>query len=88
MPEKTVICLWFDTEAEEAAQHYTSIWPDAEILDTVRWGAEDAERGGGAGQHVGEVGAAVAGDGEVRRQTGAGGHRARARTCRPVATSR
>jgi predicted 3-demethylubiquinone-9 3-methyltransferase (glyoxalase superfamily) len=48
MPQKTVICLWFDTEAEEAAQHYTSIWPDAEILGTVRWGAEDPAREGTA----------------------------------------
>jgi predicted 3-demethylubiquinone-9 3-methyltransferase (glyoxalase superfamily) len=46
MPQKTVICLWFDTEAEEAARYYTSIWPDAEILDTVRWGAEDPSREG------------------------------------------
>jgi predicted 3-demethylubiquinone-9 3-methyltransferase (glyoxalase superfamily) len=46
MPQKTVICLWFDTEAEEAAGYYTSIWPDAEILGTVRWGAEDPSREG------------------------------------------
>ena len=48
MPKKTVICLWFDTEAEEAAQHYTSIWPDAEILGTVRYGEEDPARHGTA----------------------------------------
>jgi hypothetical protein len=47
MPHKTVICLWLDTEAEQAAQHYTSICPDAEILDTVRWGAEDPVLGPG-----------------------------------------
>jgi predicted 3-demethylubiquinone-9 3-methyltransferase (glyoxalase superfamily) len=45
---KTVICLWFDTEAERAAEHYTSIWPDSEILDTVRYGAEDPAREGTA----------------------------------------
>jgi predicted 3-demethylubiquinone-9 3-methyltransferase (glyoxalase superfamily) len=43
---KTVICLWFDTEAEEAAHHYTSIWPDAEILGTLRYGAENPDREG------------------------------------------
>jgi predicted 3-demethylubiquinone-9 3-methyltransferase (glyoxalase superfamily) len=43
---KTVICLWFDTEAEEAAQYYTSIWPDAEILGTLRYGPESPERQG------------------------------------------
>jgi predicted 3-demethylubiquinone-9 3-methyltransferase (glyoxalase superfamily) len=43
---KTVICLWFDTEAEEAARFYTSIWPDAEILDDLTYGEEDPERQG------------------------------------------
>lgn len=43
---KTVICLWFDTQAEEAARFYTSIWPDAEILDERTRGEEDPERQG------------------------------------------
>ena len=43
---KTVICLWFDTEAEQAAEHYTSIWPDSEILGVLRYGEEDAQREG------------------------------------------
>jgi predicted 3-demethylubiquinone-9 3-methyltransferase (glyoxalase superfamily) len=45
---KQIPCLWFDTEAEEAARFYTSIWPDAEVLGTVRYGAEDPEREGQA----------------------------------------
>jgi predicted 3-demethylubiquinone-9 3-methyltransferase (glyoxalase superfamily) len=45
---KQIPCLWFDTEAEEAARFYTSIWPDAEVLGTVRYGAEDPEREGRA----------------------------------------
>ena len=45
---KTVICLWFDTEAERAAEYYTRIWPDSEVLETVRWGAENPEREGQA----------------------------------------
>ena len=43
---KTVICLWFDTEAEQAAEHYTSIWPDSQILGVIRYGAENPEREG------------------------------------------
>ena len=45
---RTVICLWFDTEAEEAARFYTSVWPDAEIHGTTRYGAEDPAREGQA----------------------------------------
>jgi predicted 3-demethylubiquinone-9 3-methyltransferase (glyoxalase superfamily) len=45
---KTVICLWFDTQAEEAARFYTSVWPDAEVLGTVAYGAENPEREGQA----------------------------------------
>ena len=43
---KTVICLWFDTEAERAAEYYTSIWPDSEILGVIRYGAENPDREG------------------------------------------
>ena len=43
---KTVICLWFDTEAQQAAEYYTSIWPDAEILGVIRYGAENPDREG------------------------------------------
>ncbi|WP_029433717.1 VOC family protein [Blastococcus sp. URHD0036] len=43
---KTVICLWFDTEAVEAARFYTSVWPDSEILDDLTYGEEDPEREG------------------------------------------
>ncbi len=43
---KTVISLWFDTEAEEAARFYTSVWPDAEMLGTLTYGPEDPQREG------------------------------------------
>jgi predicted 3-demethylubiquinone-9 3-methyltransferase (glyoxalase superfamily) len=43
---KTVICLWFDTEAEQAAEYYTSIWPDSEIIGVLRYGEEDPQRAG------------------------------------------
>ena len=31
-------CLWFDTESEEAARHYTSIFPNSKIVDTTYYG--------------------------------------------------
>ncbi len=31
-------CLWFDTEGEEAAEFYTSIFPNSSILETSRYG--------------------------------------------------
>jgi predicted 3-demethylubiquinone-9 3-methyltransferase (glyoxalase superfamily) len=43
---KQIPCLWFDTEAEQAAEYYTSIWPDAEILGVLRYGEEDPGREG------------------------------------------
>ena len=32
-------CLWFDTEGEEAAELYTSVFPNSRIVDVVRFGA-------------------------------------------------
>lgn len=37
--EKLSTWLWFDTEAEEAARFYTSVFPDARILDVSHYGA-------------------------------------------------
>jgi predicted 3-demethylubiquinone-9 3-methyltransferase (glyoxalase superfamily) len=31
-------CLWFDTEGEEAAKFYTSVFPNSRILDVARYG--------------------------------------------------
>jgi predicted 3-demethylubiquinone-9 3-methyltransferase (glyoxalase superfamily) len=31
-------CLWFDTDAEEAAQFYTSLFNNSRILEVVRYG--------------------------------------------------
>ena len=31
-------CLWFDTEGEEAATFYTSIFPNSKIVDVSRYG--------------------------------------------------
>jgi predicted 3-demethylubiquinone-9 3-methyltransferase (glyoxalase superfamily) len=31
-------CLWFDTESEEAARFYTSIFPNSKIVDTTYYG--------------------------------------------------
>ena len=31
-------CLWFDTEGEEAATSYTSVFPNSKILEVARYG--------------------------------------------------
>lgn len=40
MPKPRTIapCLWFDGNAEEAVEHYVSIFRDARVLRTVRFG--------------------------------------------------
>lgn len=35
---KQISCLWFDGQAEQAAAHYTLIFPNSEILGVTRWG--------------------------------------------------
>jgi predicted 3-demethylubiquinone-9 3-methyltransferase (glyoxalase superfamily) len=35
---KITPCLWFDTEGEEAAQLYTSLFKNSKILDVARYG--------------------------------------------------
>jgi predicted 3-demethylubiquinone-9 3-methyltransferase (glyoxalase superfamily) len=37
---KTIPCLWFDGQAEEAAEHYTSIFPNSKITSISRYGAD------------------------------------------------
>jgi predicted 3-demethylubiquinone-9 3-methyltransferase (glyoxalase superfamily) len=37
--QKITPCLWFDTEGEEAAQFYTSVFPSSRILDVARYGS-------------------------------------------------
>ena len=32
-------CLWFDTQAEEAAKFYTSIFPNSKIVEVTRYGS-------------------------------------------------
>ena len=32
-------CLWFDTEGEDAAKFYTSIFPNSKIVDVARYGS-------------------------------------------------
>ena len=36
-------CLWFDTQAEEAANHYVSIFKDSKIESVSRYGSEGRE---------------------------------------------
>jgi predicted 3-demethylubiquinone-9 3-methyltransferase (glyoxalase superfamily) len=41
--QKMTICLWFDTQAEEAARFYTSIFQDSKIGAISRYGKEGFE---------------------------------------------
>ena len=36
---KTVPCLWFDNQAEEAAKLYTSVFPNSRIVEIARYGS-------------------------------------------------
>jgi predicted 3-demethylubiquinone-9 3-methyltransferase (glyoxalase superfamily) len=36
--QKITPCLWFDTEGEEAAKFYTSLFPNSRIVDVSRYG--------------------------------------------------
>jgi predicted 3-demethylubiquinone-9 3-methyltransferase (glyoxalase superfamily) len=37
--QKLTPCLWFDTEGEEAANFYTSVFPNSRIVDVARYGS-------------------------------------------------
>jgi predicted 3-demethylubiquinone-9 3-methyltransferase (glyoxalase superfamily) len=39
VPNKITPCLWFDTEGEEAANFYTSVFPNSKIIDVARYGS-------------------------------------------------
>ena len=36
--QKITPCLWFDTEGEEAARFYTSVFPNSRIIDIAHYG--------------------------------------------------
>ena len=36
-------CLWFDTDGEDAAKFYTSVFPNSRILDVSRYGPEHVQ---------------------------------------------
>jgi predicted 3-demethylubiquinone-9 3-methyltransferase (glyoxalase superfamily) len=37
---KQIPCLWFDGQAEQAAAHYTAIFPNSEVLGIARYGPD------------------------------------------------
>jgi predicted 3-demethylubiquinone-9 3-methyltransferase (glyoxalase superfamily) len=37
MAQKVRTCLWFDQEAEEAANFYVSLFPDSRVIDVARY---------------------------------------------------
>jgi predicted 3-demethylubiquinone-9 3-methyltransferase (glyoxalase superfamily) len=41
---KIAPCLWFDTEAEEAAKFYVSLFPDSKIVRIARYGKAGFEQ--------------------------------------------
>lgn len=38
--QKIAPCLWFDGQAEQAAQHYISIFPDSTVVEVQRYGPD------------------------------------------------
>ena len=42
-PQKITPCLWFDDQAEQAAEFYTSIFPHSRIIGISRYGKEGQE---------------------------------------------
>ncbi len=50
--QKITNCLWFDNEAEEAVQFYTSLFKDSKVKTTARYDEEAAKT---AGRPVGSV---------------------------------
>jgi len=39
---KTIPCLWFDGQAEQAAELYISVFPDSKVLGVTRYGRDAA----------------------------------------------
>jgi predicted 3-demethylubiquinone-9 3-methyltransferase (glyoxalase superfamily) len=37
--QKITPCLWFDTEGEDAARFYTSVFPNSKIVEVTRYGS-------------------------------------------------
>jgi predicted 3-demethylubiquinone-9 3-methyltransferase (glyoxalase superfamily) len=44
--QKLVTCLWFDTEGQEAAEFYTSLFPGSRITDVSRYGESGPREAG------------------------------------------
>ena len=45
-PTKIMPCLWFDTQAEEAAKYYVSIFKNSKLGEISRYGKEGKETHG------------------------------------------
>ncbi len=44
MPARKIVsCLWYDSEAEEAANFYVSVFEDAKLGKVTRYGTEGNE---------------------------------------------
>ncbi|TIL70675.1 MAG: VOC family protein, partial [Mesorhizobium sp.] len=43
--QKITTCLWFDGQAEEAMNHYVSIFKNSKVLSVMRWPEGHADEG-------------------------------------------
>lgn len=43
-----ISCLWFDTQGEDAATFYVSVFPASRVTKVTRWGPENPDREGTA----------------------------------------
>ena len=44
--QKITPCLWFDTQGEDAARFYTSVFPNSRIVEVTRYGSAGPRREG------------------------------------------
>ena len=61
--QKITPCLWFDTQAEEAASFYTSVFPNSRIINISRYGEA------GRDVHGKEAGSVLTVEFEIAGQT-------------------
>lgn len=46
MKDRLVTCLWFDTEGEDAARFYTSVFPNSKLGEITRYGSAGPREAG------------------------------------------
>ena len=87
---KQIPCLWFDGQAEEAAQHYTSIFPNSSIGDITGAGPSVIKGGitlQGVVNLLAATGLKVDGVAYTAQQAAEPGRTVVMRRCRPARSS-